>query len=66
MAALAVLAAITATFFLLLGGIIAISWTIKRVDKRGSLRDEAPTVLGQGVRALTGAHAARWDSSAIA
>lgn len=66
MAALAVLAAITATFFLLLGGIVAVSFTIKRVDKHGSLRDEAPTMLGQGVLALTGMHAARWDQSAIA
>lgn len=65
MTALAVLAAITATFFLLLGGMIAISVTIKRVDKRGSLRGEAPTMLGQGVLALTGAHAARWDRAAI-
>jgi hypothetical protein len=63
MAEIAVLAAITATFSLLLGGIIGISLTIKRVDKRGSLRDEAPTMLSQGVRALTGAHAARWDDS---
>jgi hypothetical protein len=62
MAALVILAAITAAFFLLLGGMIAISWSIKRVDKRGSLRAEAPTTLGQGVlAALTGAHAARWD-----
>jgi len=66
MAALAVLAAITATFFLLLGGMIAVSWTINRVDKRGSLRDVAPTMFGQGVLALTGAHAARWDGSAVA
>ena len=64
MAALAVLAAITATFCLLLGGIVAVCAAIKRVDKRGTLRDEAPTVLGQGVQALTGAHAARWDRSA--
>jgi len=61
MAALVILAAIAAAFFLLLGGMIAISWSIKRVDKRGSLRAEAPTTLGQGVLALTGAHAARWD-----
>ena len=60
MAALVVLAAITGTFFLLLGGIVAISMTIKRVDKHGSLRGEAPTMLGQGILALTGAHAARW------
>ena len=64
MAALVILASITATFFLLLGGMIAISWTINRVDRRGSLRDEAPTALGQGVLALTGAHAARWDGPA--
>jgi hypothetical protein len=61
MAALAVLAAITAASFLLLGGIIAISLTINRVDKRGSLRGKAPTLLNQGVLSLTGAHAARWD-----
>jgi hypothetical protein len=66
MAALVVLTAITATFFLLLGGIFAISMTIRRVDKHGSLRREAPTMLGQGILALTGAHAARWDRSAIA
>jgi hypothetical protein len=64
MAALAVLAAITATFFLVLGGMVAISLTINNVDKRGSLRNEAPTMLGQGVLALTGMHAARWDRSA--
>jgi hypothetical protein len=61
-AALAVLAAITATFFLLLGGLIAISWA----TRRGSLREKAPTVLGQGIQALTGAHAARWDRRAAA
>lgn len=66
MAALAVLAAIAATFFVLLGGFVALSFAIKRVDKHGSLHGEAPTVLGQGVRTLTGAHAARWDGSAIA
>jgi hypothetical protein len=65
MAAIAVLTAITITFFLLLGGMIVVSWAIKRVDKRGSLRREAPTMLSQGVLALTGAHAARWDGSAI-
>jgi hypothetical protein len=61
MAALAVLAVITAAFFLLLGGMIAISWTINRA----SVRDKAPTMLGQGIQALTGVHAARWDRSAI-
>lgn len=62
MSALAVLAAITATFFLLFAGLGAIALLIKRVDKQhGSLRDKAPTALGQGVLALTGAHAARWD-----
>jgi hypothetical protein len=60
MAALVVLAAITATFFLLLGGMFAISWA----TRRGSLREKAPTMLGQGVQALTGAHAARWDRRA--
>jgi hypothetical protein len=66
MAALAVLAAITVAFFLLLGGMIAISLTINRMDRRGSLRQEAPTHLGQGVLALTGAHAARWDGPTVA
>ena len=66
MAVIAILAAITATFMLLLGGIIAISFTIKRVDKHGSLRGEAPTMVGQGIRALTGMHAARWDGRAAA
>ena len=61
MAALAVLAAATAAFFLLLGGMIAISLIINRVDKHGSLRGQAPTMWGQGIQALTGAHAARWD-----
>ena len=65
MAALVILAAITATFFLLLGGFIAISISIRRVDKHGSLRGEAPTMVGQGTMSLTGAHAARWDHSAI-
>jgi hypothetical protein len=66
MAVIAILAAITATFMLLLGGIIAISFTIKRIDKHGSLHGEAPTMLGHGIRALTGMHAARWDKSAVA
>lgn len=62
MAALVVLAAIAAAFVFLLGAIVAVSWTINHVDRRGSLRDEqAPTRLVQGVLALTGAHAARWD-----
>ncbi len=64
MATLAVLAAITATFFLLFGGMIAISLTIRRLDKR-SLRATAPTTLGHGILVLTGAHAARWDPPAI-
>jgi hypothetical protein len=67
MVVLAVLAAIiTAMFFLLLGGMIAVFWAIKRMDKRGSLRGGAPTRLGQGVLALTGAHAARWKRSTVA
>jgi hypothetical protein len=61
MAALAVLAAITAVFFLLFAGLGAIALTIKHVDKQhGALRDKAPTALGQGVLTVTGAHAARW------
>lgn len=66
MAALAVLATITATFFLLLAGLIAISLIINRVDKRGSLHGNPLTMLDQGILALTGAHAARWDPPAIA
>jgi hypothetical protein len=66
MTALVVLAAITATSFLLLGGFIAISFSIKRVDKRGSLRGGAPTMVGQGTMILTGTHAARWDGPTAA
>ena len=65
MAALAVLAATTATFVLLLAGFVIVSFTIKRVDKRGSLREQAPTVLDHGILVLTGAHAARWERGAI-
>lgn len=65
MAALVVLAAITAAFFVLLGGLVTVSFAIRRVDRRGSLHGEASTVVGQGVRAITGAHAARWDGSAV-
>jgi hypothetical protein len=61
MAAIEVLAAI-ATASAILGAVfVAWCWSIKRIDKHGSLRQEAPTILSQSVQSLTGAHAARWD-----
>ena len=62
MAAIVVLAAI-ATATAVIGAVfVAWCWGIKRIDKRGTLRQEAPTILSQSVQSLTGAHAARWDS----
>jgi hypothetical protein len=64
MAALVVLIAIAAASGVLLAVYVAICSAIRRADKRGTLRDGAPTMLGQRVQAFTGAHAARWDDGA--
>jgi hypothetical protein len=62
MAAIAVVLAAIATAAAILGAVfVAWCWGIKRIDKRGTLRQEAPTILGHGVQSLTGTHAARWD-----
>jgi hypothetical protein len=61
MAALVVLAVIALAFGILFGGILAISWAIRREDKHGGLTGRAPNWSCQGARRVTGMHAARWE-----
>lgn len=59
-AAMAVLAVLIAIAVACGGVFLTICSVIRRRDKWGSLRIQAPTTLGRRVQAITGAHAARW------
>jgi hypothetical protein len=54
--------ALLVTCGVLFGAFLAISFAIRREDKRGSLAISAPTRACQRARHVAGFHRLRWDS----
>jgi hypothetical protein len=53
---------LTITGGILLGAFLAISFTISREDRRGSLTVPAPTRACRNARHVTGYHRLRWET----
>jgi hypothetical protein len=54
--------ALTATSGILIGAFLAVSFAIRREDKRGSLTIAAPSRACQSARHVAGFHRLRWDT----
>ncbi len=61
MAALVVLALITILLGAILGAFVKLSLAIRREDRAGSLRFDAPTSSAEIARSLVGISSSRWD-----
>jgi hypothetical protein len=53
--------ALTVTSGILIGAFLAVSFAIRREDRRGSLTIAAPSRACQSARHVTGFHRLRWD-----